>query len=81
MYNPFKAHIAQLHTGKYVVRRSALICWTYLDNNRIATQSKPFWWSMEQHVYKYCTFNTAEEAQARLDKYRTKQPKFSSKKV
>lgn len=79
MYNPFKAHLAQLHNGKYVVRKSALFFWVYLDSTKILSEDPNFWWSSKNYVKTYCICDTIQEAEARLTKYCAKPPQFSKK--
>lgn len=60
--NPFQPHIAELVSGKYVVRRWAL-GWQYYDNNKIGRKEE-HWWngftSTSAQYYEVDTFREAE---------------------
>ena len=78
MYNPFKAHLAQLRNGFYAIRRLTLIGYEFLD-----CAPKTYWWQSEYYVLQHCKFNTIGEAQIRLEQYQAqvKNRKQFSKRV
>jgi hypothetical protein len=65
-YNPFKPHIVQFE-NKYLVRRLNGFFWKYKATNTHGNE-KPHWWYMWEHVSKYCTCGSLEQAMVLKDK-------------
>ena len=42
IYNPFKPHIAELSTGKFVVRKLTMVGWMCFDNQLV--KKDYYWW-------------------------------------
>jgi hypothetical protein len=62
-YNPFKPHIVQLSNGKYAVRRWSLLAWEYKESWTLPG-TDCYWWNSMEHVQKWCTVKSLEEAKA-----------------
>lgn len=79
-YNPLKAHIVELTTGEFVVRKFDLGCtgWKYYDNQRWGNDTH--WWYRPKKL-DYFAVDSLERAQALLALSLLSQGQFRVKKV
>ncbi len=56
LYNPFRWHVARLHSGQYIVRRLTKFGWSCMDRDGICT------WSSPERVVKYCQTSDVQRA-------------------
>ena len=67
LYNPFKAHVIELASGKFVVRRRTLIGWEYKEHTT-RKDEKIYWWFLPEFAESHCAVGTLEEAIRLRDK-------------
>lgn len=79
-YNPLKAHIVELDTGHFAVRRFSLgsLDWRYYDNQRYGNDTH--WWYRPKKL-EYFAVDSLEHAQALLARSLLGQGQFRVTKV
>lgn len=64
--NPFKPHIVELESGKFVVRRHALLGWEYYDNQKV--KKDDYWWNDYHSTYaQYYEVDSFQEAELLME--------------